>query len=310
VSSANPAGARTTRDKIPTPNLDRLAAEGTRLENYYVQPVCSPTRGTILSGRYPSHTGIGPDVIRPSHPYGMPLSEKLLPQHFKEAGYATHMVGKWHLGLCDARLTPTLRGFDSFLGYLVGSEFYYTHTRRDGLDFRNGSVAGELAPPTNASWGRYSTTVFRDAAARIVRAHDASAPLFLYLPLQAVHAPLQAPASRVRRFRHISDKARRVYAAMVSAMDDAVGAVVAAFEERGMWNDTLLVFSTDNGGHRGDANNYPLRGSVRSAARPAAYITRSPPHPKGTRRRRTRAASAAPPLCAGPASRRAPRPTR
>ena len=99
-----------------------------------------------MTGRYPSHTGIGPNVIRPDHPYGLPGDETTLAQVMQGAGYATAMVGKWHLGFCDERYTPTFRGFDSYLGYLVGAEDYYAHTRSyekcNGLDFRNSSLPG------------------------------------------------------------------------------------------------------------------------------------------------------------------------
>ena len=105
VSSANPRGLPTvnaTDGTILTPTIDRLSAESVRLEAYYVQPLCSPTRGTIMTGRYVSHTGVGPDVIKPTMPYAMPKDEVFLPEHMRRAGYATHAVGKWHLG----ELTP------------------------------------------------------------------------------------------------------------------------------------------------------------------------------------------------------------
>jgi hypothetical protein len=136
TSSANPDGEPTDSHAIRTPSLAQLASEGVRLEAYYVQPVCSPTRGAIMSGRYPSHTGIGPNVIPPAAPYGMPAGETLLPEllsqtHSPGAGagapvanppYRTAALGKWHLGFCDERYTPTYRGFDSFTGYLNGAE--------------------------------------------------------------------------------------------------------------------------------------------------------------------------------------------
>ena len=115
VSPANPFGLNTTNGYIMTPNIDALAAQGIKLENYYVQPLCSPTRGTVMTGRYPSHTGVGPNVIRPDHPYGLPGDEVTIAQVMKSAGYATAAVGKWHLGFCDERYTPTFRGFDSYL---------------------------------------------------------------------------------------------------------------------------------------------------------------------------------------------------
>eukprot|EP01044_Picomonas_judraskeda_P014303 COSAG03_NODE_2257_length_2950_cov_2.834093_2_plen_210_part_00 len=103
-SGANPTGRPTVQVEYQTPTIDRLAAEGAKLEMYYVQPLCSPTRGTLMTGRYPSHTGIGPDVIMILQPYGMPLREKFLPELLAEAGYARHMVGKWQ---CVLFLPPS-----------------------------------------------------------------------------------------------------------------------------------------------------------------------------------------------------------
>eukprot|EP01060_Flectonema_neradi_P009679 TRINITY_DN16896_c0_g1_i2.p1 TRINITY_DN16896_c0_g1~~TRINITY_DN16896_c0_g1_i2.p1 ORF type:complete len:181 (+),score=37.92 TRINITY_DN16896_c0_g1_i2:36-545(+) len=120
VNSANPSGEVTTNGYIPTPNIDKICEEGVKLENYYVQPLCSPTRGTIMTGRYASHTGIGPSVIMEEQPYGMPGSEVFLPELLKDVGYSTHMVGKWHLGFCDERYTPTFRKREE--GHPIGGE--------------------------------------------------------------------------------------------------------------------------------------------------------------------------------------------
>eukprot|EP00756_Hemistasia_phaeocysticola_P024161 Hpha_TRINITY_DN15933_c0_g1::TRINITY_DN15933_c0_g1_i1::g.72909::m.72909/K01135/ARSB; arylsulfatase B len=273
VSSANPDGKNTTHDVIATPNIDALASEALKLEMYYVQPLCSPTRSTIQTGRYPSQTGIGPNVIKPTKPYGVPSDEFFMPEGFKAAGYATHIVGKWHLGLCDERFTPTFRGYDTFFGYLLGAEDYFQHTRSDsgftGLDLRNSttliSAAGKLPPVVTTAGGNYSTFLFARQVDNLVKAHNPSIPLFLYLPFQAVHGPLEAPDSYIAKYANIQDKSRRKYAGMVSALDDAVGQVVQSFRDAGLWDNTLLVFSTDNGGPLGSANNYPLRGHKATA---------------------------------------------
>ena len=205
-----------------------------------------------MTGRYPSHTGIGPQVIRPGHPYGMPSSEVFMSQKFKSANYSTHAVGKWHLGFCDERYTPTFRGFDSFTGYLCGAEDYYQHTRGyngyKGLDFRNStslSSAGKLPPADYTHNGSYSAHIFAAQVDRIASAHDPRKPLFLYVPLQSVHAPLEAPQHYIDAYnKTIKDKSRRKYAGMVSAMDEAVRNIVDSFVKAGLWNDTLLVFTT------------------------------------------------------------------
>jgi len=269
-SSANPDALHTTKDIILTPVLDNLASEGMKLENYYVQPLCSPTRGTILTGRYPSHTGIGPNVIKPTHPYAMPKREVMLPAVLKKSGYKTHMVGKWHQGYCDVRYTPTYRGFDTYTGYLNGAEDYFEHTRADsgfsGLDFRNSTKIKDLgAPVKDLSCNEttcYSTHVFTHEVERIIKNHNPAEPLFIYLPYQAVHGPLQAPASYILPYENKfgGNKDRIMDAAMVSAMDEGIGNITRAMKKAGLWNDTLLVFSTDNGGPIPHSNNYPLRG--------------------------------------------------
>eukprot|EP01060_Flectonema_neradi_P001712 TRINITY_DN11040_c0_g1_i1.p1 TRINITY_DN11040_c0_g1~~TRINITY_DN11040_c0_g1_i1.p1 ORF type:complete len:535 (+),score=111.64 TRINITY_DN11040_c0_g1_i1:62-1666(+) len=280
-SSAQPNGGITTNGYIPTPNIDHLCSQSVKLENYYVQPLCSPTRGTIMSGRYPSHTGIGPDVILPESPYGMPGDEVLLPQLLKDAGYSTHMVGKWHLGFCDERYTPTFRGFDTYAGYLLGCEDYYNHSRAfsnattkncgpTALDFRNGTTPNAFPSALKTKTGQYSTNVFAEEASRLIAKHAAiqdEVPFFLYLPLQAVHGPLAAPQSAIDPFKPIiphntsAGMARLTIAGMIAVMDEAVGNVTTALKEADMWDSTVLVFSTDNGGPTGSANNYPLRGS-------------------------------------------------
>ena len=271
-SSANPGGHPTTNVVVRTPVIDRLAAEGTKLENYYVQPLCSPTRGTIMTGRYPSHTGVGPNVIKPTHPYGMPGDETMLAQKFKEAGYETHAVGKWHLGYCDERYSPTYRGFDSFTGYLNGAEDYWDHTRADegfkALDLRSSAsthAASALPAAKRDANGTYSTSVWTSEIERIVAARTPGTPTFVYMPFQSVHGPLQAPQADIDKYPASLDKSRRTYAGMVSALDAAVGEIEATYVKAGMWNQTVLIFSTDNGGPLGSANNFPLRGHKATA---------------------------------------------
>jgi len=241
--------------KIQTPNIDKLVEDGVKLDSYYVQPVCTPTRGALMTGRYPIHTGLQHDVIHPEDPYGLPLDFDLLPQKLKEAGYATHLVGKWHLGFYKWPYVPTKRGFDTAYGFWDGAEDHFDHTRDKVVDFRD-----NLKPVKDLN-GTYATNAYVDRVEQILEEHDSSKPLFLYMAFQNVHAPIQAPEGYIDKYDFITNKMRRVHAAMADIMDEAVGNITDAFKKAGLWENTLLIFSTDNGGlpHYG-GYNWPLRG--------------------------------------------------
>jgi len=261
----------TTNHVIATPNIDALATDGVILDRMYVQPVCSPTRGALLTGRYPMHTGLGPRVILTYRPYGLPANETLVSEILKDNGYYTAVVGKWHLGHCDPRYTPTYRGFDRFLGiYLGGSDYWdtkneytYNDTIYRAFSLFNSTAANTPALPVfDRGNTTYATDMYMAEVERILTAHDSTqAPLFLYLPLQSTHGPFQAPQEYMSMYDHIEDEGRRTYAGMVTAMDVFVGDVVNRLQAHGMWNNTLLVFVADNGGaENANGNNYPLRG--------------------------------------------------
>ncbi|CAH3182779.1 unnamed protein product [Porites lobata] len=240
---------------INTPNMDKLASEGVILDNYYVQPICSPTRGALLSGMYPIHTGLQSGIIRSTEPYGLPLNITILPQKLKEAGYSTHMIGKWHLGFCSWSYTPLNRGFDSFYGIYLGAGNHYTHETAGILDLHDNET------PVENKDGVYSTYLYAEQAQKVIESHNASTPLFLYLPFQSVHSPLQVPTEYTEKYENITDDDRKIYAGMVENVDEAIGNITEAMKTAGLWDNTLLIVTTDNGGAPDDGGyNWPLRG--------------------------------------------------
>lgn len=225
--------------EIKTPNLDKLAHSGARLEAFYVQPVCSPTRAALMTGRYPMRHGLQVGVVRPWAQYGLPLEERTLPQALKEAGYETAICGKWHLGHFRPEYLPTRRGFDHQYGHYNGAIDYYTHLRDGGFDWhRDDKVCRDEG---------YSTHLLAKEAVRLIRERDRSKPLFLYVPFNAVHAPHQVPAKYTEPYKQFREQ-RKLYAGMLAAMDEAIGQIVTALDEAKMRQDTLIIFSSDNGG--------------------------------------------------------------
>jgi arylsulfatase A-like enzyme len=226
---------------IKTPSIDKLAQEGARLEQFYVQPMCTPTRAALMTGRYPFRYGLQTLVIPTPGKYGLPTDEWLLPQALKEAGYRTVMVGKWHLGHADRKYWPRQRGFDYHYGAVLGEIDYYTHASSNVRDwYRDNKPVKEEG---------YVTQLFgKDAVAGIME-HDPKTPLFLYLAFTAPHAPYQAPKAYLDKYKDIADPTRRAYAAMITCMDDEIGKVLAALEKKKMRDNTLIVFMSDNGGN-------------------------------------------------------------
>jgi arylsulfatase A-like enzyme len=228
---------------IKTPNIDKLANEGVRLENFHGMPVCTPARAALMTGRYPMRYGLQTLVIFPNHSYGLPTDELTLPQSLKEAGYSTYMVGKWHLGHADKKYWPQNRGFDHFYGNLVGEVDYFTKMRGGLVDWqRNGKFFQEKG---------YYLDLIGDEAVKLIEKQDKNKPFFLYFASLAPHAPYQAKKADEDRYAAtIKDPTRRTYAAMITSLDDQVGRIVAALEKQGLRENTLIIFSSDNGGPR------------------------------------------------------------
>ena len=225
---------------IKTPHLDRLADGGARLTQFYVQPMCTPTRAVLMTGRYPFRYGLQTAVIPSVSSYGLDTTEWLMPQCLKEAGYQTAIIGKWHLGHADKKYWPRQRGFDYQYGAMIGELDYFTHKEHGVLDwYRDNEPLQEEG---------YTTELLGNDAVRLIENHDPAKPLYLYLAFNAPHTPYQAPAEYIARYAGIPDSTRRIYAGMVSCLDDQIGRVVAALEKKGMRDNTIIIFHSDNGG--------------------------------------------------------------
>ncbi len=280
---------------IPTPHLDSLARNGIRCTAGYVTAsFCTPSRAGLLTGRNQTRFGhelnvVGRQNLDPA--IGLPLAEKTLADHLKARGYATGCIGKWHLGATEA-FHPQRRGFDEFFGFLHEGHFYApgppwtgvtTWLRTNALPPGTGPrlTQGDVTFSTHlkTSEPRYddqnpilrgtqpvterdylTEALARESVAFIGR-HRAE-PFFLYLAFNAPHSPIQAPPKYLDRFQHIEDIHRRLFAAMVSAMDDAVGAVLAKLREEKLEEQTLIVFLSDNGGPTAEltSSNAPFSG--------------------------------------------------
>lgn len=246
---------------IPTPHIDSIAANGVKFTSAYVScPVCSPTRAGLVTGRYQNrfghefNTGGAPHSLKET--VGLPVKETTFADVMKTAGYKTGVIGKWHLGI-HPKFHPFKRGFDEFFGFLTGSHSYNRWDQPKWSPVQRGQ------DPVHEK--EYLTDAFsREAVAFIERHKDR--PFLLYLPYNAPHTPMQAAEKYLKRFSHIQDEKRRTYAAMVSAVDDGVGAILAKLKECNTHDNTLMFFFSDNGGpHRTNGSrNTPLNGGKSS----------------------------------------------
>jgi len=239
--------------EIKTPNIDRLAEQGIKLERFYVAPICSPTRAGLLTGRYPLRFGLMRAVIPPWSAHGIPPDEELLPEMLALAGYKERgIVGKWHLGHAGRVFHPLNRGFTYFYGHYNGAIDYFTHERDGELDWH-------LGFEPNHDKG-YSTHLVAEKAVEFINRQDGKDPFFLYVAFNAPHSPLQAPEEYLAMYPELSGN-RKAYAAVVTALDDGVGRILDALEARGLAENTVVLFLSDNGGAPPyGGSNRPLRG--------------------------------------------------
>jgi arylsulfatase A-like enzyme len=219
-----------------------LARTGTRFTNWYAAaPVCAPSRAALLTGRYPIRAGV------PTNGPALPESEKTLAVCLKEAGYATGMVGKWHLGSSPTTV-PNARGFDRFFGFHSGCFDYYSHRYYWG-EPKTVNYHDLWSDRTEVfEDGQYSTELFAREAVQFIRQNHAR-PFFLYVPFNGVHYPMHAPKRYVDRFGDLPVE-RRMYAAMLAAVDDAVGAILQAVKDYNLTDQTFVLFTADNGATR------------------------------------------------------------
>jgi arylsulfatase A-like enzyme len=237
--------------QIPTPHIDSIAKNGVRFTQGYVSgPYCSPTRAGLLTGRY--QTRYGHEFNGQGENFGLPLSERTIADMLRAMGYSTCVVGKWHLG-AETRFHPAKRGFDEFYGTLANTPFYQP---KNFVDSRKSPEVEKINDPNF-----YTTDAYADRAVDWIE-RNKSKPWLLYLPFNAQHAPLQAPKKYLDRFPNIKEKNRQLFAAMMSAMDDAVGRVLAKIRDIGQEENTLIIFLSDNGGPTAQttSSNGPLRG--------------------------------------------------
>jgi arylsulfatase B len=288
--------------EVVTPNLDALAAAGVVLNRHYVHKFCSPTRSALQTGRAPIHVNVLNSPVsqhNPSDPIGgfmgAPRNMTGIAEKLKLANYSTHLFGKWHCGLAVFEQSPQGRGYDTSLHYFDAANGYWDQrylqpcaypTPADGFTARDlwntsaparGLNNSVLCSQANQAPGCvYEDALFTERVLATINAADPSVPLFLVWTPHSVHEPYEVPTAYLEKFSAIDVPVRRYYSAMTNFIDDRVGEVVAALKARGLWDNLLLVMSSDNGGPLtaapnpaglegvSGANNFPLRGGKMS----------------------------------------------
>lgn len=275
-----------------TPFIDKLAAEGVKFENHFVQPACTPTRGSFLTGRYAFRLGFQRGVIGIQSDDGLEMDERTLAEELKNVGYRCGIFGKWHLGNADWNMLPLQRGFDEYLGIYGGQLDFWT--KKTGAFYDLHLQNGDETDQNSLSTKVYSQYVYQEGVERFLRNHATNhqdTPFFLYHAMQTTHSPMQAPDDLELNpaCNRITDETRRIFCAMVLVTDSMVAETVSILQETGLDKNTLLLFSADNGGNPTYGGyNMPLRGRKGSAfeggVRSASFIWGDllPQHVQGT----------------------------
>lgn len=245
-------------DSVRTPHLDRIAAEGVRFTSWYSNsPVCSPSRASLLTGRYPGNAGVRSILAGHRTASGLPAHVPTVASTLRDRGYATYLAGKWHLGLAEG-CRPQDHGFARSFGFMAGCVDFFSHIFYWGMN-----KPGPGINPTHDLWedgrevwrcGDYLTDMISAKAIDYVRdAHAQEKPFLLYLAYNAPHYPMHAPKRYMDRFAHLPWD-RQVMAAMLAAVDDGVGALDEELQRLGIRDDTIIVFMSDNGPSRESRN--------------------------------------------------------
>jgi len=256
-------------DSLAT-NIGRHARSGVILGRHYTHAACSPSRAALLTGKYAWRLGLQRGNIGRYQPAGLGTEHKLLPEYLKSGGYVTHAIGKWHLGYCHDSYTPTRRGFDTFFGMYSDSTHYRSRlVVCDNHDFNKDMIGYDLRRNESVSkeyHRRFSPNMYAKEARKVIRQHDASKPLFLYLPLMALQSPHVGNAPR--RFRHLYDSSTtkgfessdRMREVLLLSVDYAIHKVMEELRRSELYSNSLVLVTTDNGGEAWDSNS-PLRGT-------------------------------------------------
>jgi arylsulfatase B len=245
-------------DRVETPNIDALAAEGIELNRFYVAPMCSPTRAGLLTGRYPIRFGMARAVIPPFRNFGLPIVEHNIAEALAGAGYKHRGVfGKWHLGHLQGKWHPLAQGFTHFEGHYNGAINYFTHERQGEHDWHV-----DYEPVTREG---YATDLIADAAVNFIRTNATdTSPYFIYIAFLAPHAPLQAKPEDLARYvkEGVKASSEQTVKAMIWSLDQGVGRILEAIEQSSEAENTQVWFISDNGGtNKLKSNNLPLRGN-------------------------------------------------
>ncbi|XP_060839029.1 arylsulfatase B-like [Rhopalosiphum padi] len=262
--------------QIPTPNIDALAYNGVILNRHYVQPTCTPSRAALLTGKYPIRYGLQGLPIIAGEDKALPSTEKILPQYLKDLGYSTHLVGKWHLGANKINHTPLKRGFDSHFGYWNGFISYRNSTHSTGLMIGKDARRG-FQRAGDEMVDQYATDIFTNEANKVIKlCKNQEKPMFLMVSHLAVHTGVPGPnilevlnkTHNDIKFNYIENKERRLFAGMLTSLDESVGSIIESLDNNGMLEDSIVLFISDNGapaddpiwGYGNSGSNWPLRG--------------------------------------------------